>query len=113
MSFQPPITVLQAIRNIDSNLYLLPSIQREFTWWEDQIRWLFDSLMQHYPINSFLLWKVEGETKSKFKFYETLREYVEVHRIYNREFSTAGCPDFYGILDGQQRLTSLYIGLKG
>ncbi|MEX2493122.1 MAG: DUF262 domain-containing protein, partial [Nitrospirales bacterium] len=113
MSFQPPMTILQAIRNIDGNLYLLPSIQREFTWWEDQIRWLFDSLMQNYPINSLLLWRVEGDTKSKFKFYEILREYVEFHRTHNREFPTAGCPDFYGILDGQQRLSSLYIGLKG
>lgn len=113
MSFQPPMTILQVIRNIDAKQYLLPSIQREFTWWEDQIRWLFDSLMQGYPINSLLLWRVEGDTKSKFKFYEILPEFVEVHKTHNREFNTKGHEDFFGVLDGQQRLTSLYIGLKG
>ena len=113
MSFQPAITIFEAIENIDKRQYLLPSIQREFTWWEDQIRWLFDSLMQGYPINSFLLWEVEGETRQKFKFYEILKNYVERHKTHNDEFSTKGIPKFYGILDGQQRLTSLYIGLKG
>lgn len=113
MSFQPPITIHEAIKNIDNRTYLLPSIQREFTWWEDQIRWLFDSLMQEYPINSFLLWNVQGDTKDKFKYYEILKNYVERYKTHNEEFSTKGFKDFYGILDGQQRLTSLYIGLKG
>jgi uncharacterized protein with ParB-like and HNH nuclease domain len=112
MSFQPSITVYKAIQNIDKREYLLPSIQREFTWWEDQIRWLFDSLMQGYPINSFLLWKVVGKTKDKFKFYQMLDNYVERHKTHNEEFVTKGS-EFYGVLDGQQRLTSLYIGLKG
>lgn len=113
MSFQPPISIYEAITNIDNKTYLLPSIQREYTWWEDQLRWLFDSLMQGYPINSLLLWEVLGETKRNFKFYEILTEYVQRHKTHNNEFNTKGHKDFYGILDGQQRLTSLYIGLKG
>lgn len=113
MSFQPPISIYEAIKNIDDKTYLLPSIQREYTWWEDQIRWLFDSLMQGYPINSLLLWEVIGETKRNFKFYEILTDYVQRHKTHNNEFNTKGHKDFYGILDGQQRLTSLYIGLKG
>jgi hypothetical protein len=114
MAFQPPISIFEAIQNIDDRKYLLPAIQRDFTWWEDQIRWLFDSLMQGYPINSLLLWEVEGDTKGKFKFYEILRDYVERHRNHNEdEFQTKGRDRFFGILDGQQRLTSMYIGLKG
>jgi uncharacterized protein with ParB-like and HNH nuclease domain len=113
MSFQPPITISEAIKKIDDRTYLLPSIQREYTWWENQIRWLFDSLMQGYPINSLLLWEVNGSTKRNFKFYEILKDYVEYYKPHNDEFNINGHKDFFGILDGQQRLGSLYIGLKG
>ena len=58
MSFQTPITISEVINDIHSKKYLLPSIQREFVWSQDQITMLFDSLMRDYPINSFLFWKI-------------------------------------------------------
>lgn len=113
MSFQTPITICEAIRNIEQNRYLLPSIQREFEWHHEKIEWLFDSIMRNYPISSFLFWRVEGETKTDFKFYRFIREYRQRYKTHNEEFSTLGHTDFTAILDGQQRLTSLYIGLRG
>lgn len=113
MSFQTPITICEAIRNIEQNRYLLPSIQREFEWSHDKIEWLFDSIMRNYPISSFLFWRVEGDTKTDFKFYQFIREYRQRYKTHNEEFSTLGHSDFTAILDGQQRLTSLYIGLRG
>ena len=113
MSFQTPITIAEAIRNIEQNKYLLPAIQREFEWKCDRIEWLFDSIMRGYPISSFLFWRVEGETKKDFKFYQFIREYRERYKTHNEEFNTQGHNDFTAILDGQQRLTSLYIGLRG
>jgi uncharacterized protein with ParB-like and HNH nuclease domain len=44
MSLQTPITIAEAIDNIEANRYLLPAIQREFVWPSDKIEWLFDSL---------------------------------------------------------------------
>lgn len=113
MSFQVPITIADAIRNIETNRYLLPSIQREFEWKHEKIEWLFDSIMRNYPISSFLFWRVEGSTKSNFKFYQFIREFRQRYKTHNEEFNTNGHPDFTAILDGQQRLTSLYIGLRG
>ncbi|WP_066309620.1 DUF262 domain-containing protein [Bacillus sp. FJAT-29814] len=113
MSFQIPITIAQAIENIENNRFLLPAIQREFEWSHEKIEWLFDSIMRDYPISSFLFWRVEGETKSSYKFYKFLREYREFYKTHNEEYDTAGLSDFTAVLDGQQRLTSLYIGLKG
>lgn len=113
MSFQTPITIAEAIRNIEQNRYLLPSIQREFEWKHEKIEWLFDSIMRNYPISSFLFWRVEGETKSDFKFYQFIKEYRQRYKTHNDEFNTAGHNDFTAVLDGQQRLTSLYIGLRG
>ena len=68
MSFQTPITIKEAIENIESNKYLLPAIQREFVWKHSKIEWLFDSIMRNYPISSFLFWEVSGETKKVIDF---------------------------------------------
>lgn len=113
MSFQVPITISEAIRNIENNSYLLPSIQREFKWSHEKIEWLFDSIMRDYPISSFLFWRVEGDTKKQFKFYQFLKNYKQKYNTHNQELITDGHNDFTAILDGQQRLTSLYIGLRG
>lgn len=113
MSFQTPITIAQAIDAIDRGNYLLPAIQREFVWNNNKIEWLFDSIMRDYPISSFLFWRVEGETKNKYKFYSFLKEYRQKFKTHNEEVNTDGINDFMAILDGQQRLTSLYVGLKG
>lgn len=113
MSFQAPITISQAISRIETNKYLLPALQREFVWNSEKIEWLFDSLLRNYPIGSFLFWRVEGESKNHFKFYKILTEFRQFYKIHNKEIDTNGLPDFEAILDGQQRLTSLIIGLKG
>ena len=112
-SFQTAITIYQAIERIKKKEYLLPAFQREFEWDTDRIEQLFDSIMQGYPISSMLFWKVKGETKTNFKFYNFLDSYIEKKKTHNEIMSTQGINDFHAILDGQQRLTSLYIGLCG
>lgn len=113
MSFKDPITIASAIKQIDENRYLLPAIQRKFEWNHKRIIWLFDSIMQGYPINSFLFWKTEFDTSKNYKFYKVLNSYRDRYQTHNDEFKPSIQNDFITILDGQQRLTSLYIGLKG
>ncbi|WP_281862688.1 DUF262 domain-containing protein [Planomicrobium okeanokoites] len=113
MSFQTPITIKKAIDNIHKKKYLLPAIQREFVWDTDQIERLFDSLMQGYPVGSFLFWNVEKEKSKEFQFYEFIRTYHEKDNRHNPIASIDRQEDLTAILDGQQRLTSLYIALKG
>lgn len=113
MSFQTPITIAEAIDNIEANRYLLPAIQREFVWPSEKIEWLFDSLMRGYPISSFLFWNVESGSGPTYKFYRFLRKFRQVYQVHNEEASVDGLSNFTAVLDGQQRLTSLWIGLKG
>ena len=113
MSFQTPITIAEALSHIDQRRYLLPAIQREFVWSAAKIEWLFDSLMRGYPVSSFLFWQVEDLSRSGYKFYEFLRNYRERFQIHNAEANIAGIGGFVAVLDGQQRLTSLNIGLRG
>ncbi|WP_293914551.1 MULTISPECIES: DUF262 domain-containing protein [unclassified Sphingobacterium] len=113
MSYYPPISIKQAIDKIDYNQYLLPAIQREFVWNPRQIELLFDSLMRNYPIGSLLMWKVQGENKTDHRYYSILKTYREKYNTHCDEVNTSSIPDFEAVLDGQQRLTALYIGLKG
>lgn len=113
MSFQTPITVKEALEHIHQHRYLLPAIQREFVWKPDQIVRLFDSVLREYPIGSFLFWQVKPERKHDFQFYEFLRNYHEKDSIHNPKATLIGDGGITAILDGQQRLTSLYIGLYG
>lgn len=113
MSYQTPISIKQAIDKIDYNHYLLPAIQREFVWNSSQIELLFDSLMRNYPIGSLLMWKVQGDNKSNHTYYSVLKNYRERYNTHCEEVNTSSIHDFEAILDGQQRLTALYIGLKG
>ena len=113
MPFKSPITVQEAVNAIHEQRYVLPAIQRELVWGEDSICRLFDSLMRDYPISSFLFWTVRGDKKRDFQFYEFLRFYHEKNSRHNVKADVHGDNDITAILDGQQRLTSLYIGLRG
>jgi Protein of unknown function DUF262 len=113
MSFQTPITISDAISRIRDRRLLLPAIQREFVWSPDQVERLFDSLLQGYPIGSFLFWEVRDRGKIDYRYYEFLQHFRERYQIHNPEFNTEGHWDFDAVLDGQQRLTALYVGLTG
>lgn len=69
--------------------------------------------MRDYPISSFLFWEVEGQNVRNYQFYEFVQEYHERDGRHNPKSNTDGSHAITAILDGQQRLTSLYIGLKG
>lgn len=113
MAYEKPTTIKEAIDSIQKKKFVLPSIQREFVWEVDQIEKLFDSLMRDYPISTFLFWHVDKNKINDFQFYEFLRDFHERDSIHNPKASLANDEDVIAVLDGQQRLTSLYIALKG
>lgn len=113
MAFQTPITIKEAVDHIHNNRYLLPAIQREFVWLPHQIERLFDSLMRGYPIGSFLFWRVDPETAKSYSFYQFITNYDQrkPHNPVHGAPSTV--PGLKAVLDGQQRLTALNVGLHG
>lgn len=91
--------------------YFLPAIQRPYVWQPDQIIALFDSLLKGYPISSFLFWEIRPERRADweiYKFVDNFR-YGDTHN----EIAEPDGRDVVLVLDGQQRLTSLLIGLCG
>lgn len=112
-AYQTPITIQTALERIHRHDYVLPAIQREFVWEPDQICRLFDSMLRGYPIGTFLFWNVQAATASKFQFYDVVRDYHELKSPHSSKVAFPQPRDVVAILDGQQRLTSLNIGLCG
>lgn len=111
-SFQSPITIYHALEYIKGGYYILPAFQREFVWEAEQIERLFDSLLQDYPIGSMLFWRVRGNALNSFRFYSFINSYTEDFHTMDSAIQTAR-EGSYAVLDGQQRLTALYLGLYG
>ena len=111
-AFQTPITIQKALGAIERREYVLPAIQREFVWWPEQIECLFDSLMQGYPIGSFLFWMVRREGIEKYKFYDFMLDYHERDNAHCASVRAVTRDEISAVLDGQQRLTALNIWLR-
>lgn len=115
MSKYQSITIKEAMNNVATNQYLLPAIQRKFVWDIDQVEMLFDSILRNYPINSFMYWKIVDESiKQNYKFYTFIKDYARKFHEDNPDAPTRLLSnDFFAVIDGQQRMTSLYVGLIG
>lgn len=111
--YKPGGTIVAALTRIQQKQYVLPALQREFVWKPEQIERLFDSLMQGYPFGTFLLWKVTPATSAKFRFYDFILNYHERDAAHCPELPALHNESVHAVLDGQQRLSSLNIGLRG
>ena len=108
------------IEEINSRKIYLPAIQRKYVWDDDQITRLMDSIMLGYPIGTFLFWKVRKSiiNKKKYSMYEFIKDFHE-RDVYKNPSAPQPFPigsdeeTIWAVLDGQQRLTSLYIALQG
>lgn len=111
MSYKPD-TIAKMVLNRLNDTHFLPAIQREFVWGPEQIEALFDSIMRGYPISSFLLWELDPSQRGEWDAYEFLG-HASQRGNHNRVASTVGIRNLTLVLDGQQRLTALNVGLKG
>lgn len=113
MAYESPLTIADVITDISMNKYVLPAIQREFVWETSQIERLFDSVMQGYPFGAFLFWEFPSEKNNEYVFYTFLQNYYEKKKRHNSKINLAANKNAIAVLDGQQRLTALNIGLTG
>lgn len=106
-------TIKQAVEDIEFEKAFLPAIQRKFVWPRNKIEYLFDSLMRNFPIGSFLFWELKSEKAYEYVFYNFLKKYDERKPNNERKSGSFLHPEIIGVLDGQQRLSSMYLGLQG
>lgn len=102
--FQPTPGTLQynmLIHDIEKGLIKIPQFQRQFVWSKEESARLLDSIMKGYPIGTFILWKTKERLRS-------------IRNIGGLMLPDTPDGDFVQyVLDGQQRMTSLYVSMKG
>jgi hypothetical protein len=111
--YHPGGTIKDAVSSIAARKYVLPAIQREFVWNQEQICALFDSLMQGYPFGEFLCWQIEPENAGKYRYYDFVLNYHQRDDPHCHDLGILEGTPLTAVLDGQQRLTAFNIGLRG
>ena len=113
------MSISSVVEKITSRKIYLPAIQRKYVWGDNQITRLMDSIMLGYPIGTFLFWKVKKciINQKEYSMYEFIKDYHERDLYKNpsapQPFPIGSSDEFiWSVLDGQQRLTSLYIALQ-
>lgn len=106
-----PVSVYSILQQISKGELLLPHIQRPFVWDEDQMAQLLDSLLKGYPIQTFLFWKTQDAIAVR-KFQAELDPLREIGSTYDEASSKENVVKTL-VLDGQQRIQSLYTLFNG
>jgi len=86
---------------IDTGKMKIPKFQREFVWTDDQTAKLLDSMIKGFPIGTFIFWKTR----------EQMRHFRNIGNVALPEIPPGDAALY--VLDGQQRITSLYAVRKG
>ena len=113
------ITIYEALTHIKNGKYVMPAFQRQFVWSMEQIEKLWDSILLHYPIATFLIWRVDDSNVSwdtsfcNFMQDVTFNSRKESDSVNYELVNIDVKMTDSAILDGQQRLTSLYLSLFG
>ena len=107
---------IDALHSARYHTMLLPDIQREYVWEMNDIEKLFESIVDDYPVGSCIFWKTNKKilNKEKPNMYYFIEKYkkgetknIKAPEVFDEE------SDYYIVLDGQQRITSLCIALYG
>ncbi|MBR2587282.1 DUF262 domain-containing protein [Candidatus Saccharibacteria bacterium] len=107
------IRLKDLVAGMNNGDFVLPEIQREFVWDLDRIADLWDSIYRGYPIGQLLFWRANTNLPM-YSFLDAENEdnYLFVNK--KPEWTHGTLVDGAGktiVLDGQQRLTSLFLGL--
>lgn len=89
------------ISEIQNGVIKIPKFQRDFVWSIDKTAKLLDSILKGYPIGTFILWQTDERLN-------------DIKNVGNLEIpQTPEGTKVQYVLDGQQRITSLYAAYLG
>ena len=95
------LTFSSLMSAIEKGNIKIPQFQRDFVWSKDKSAKLLDSIVKGYPIGTFIFWKTKDELRA-------------LRNLGGLDLPKTPKGDFIQyVLDGQQRLTTLFASLKG
>lgn len=113
------ITIHEALQRIKDGKYVMPAFQRQFVWGMEQIEKLWDSILLDYPIATFLFWHVDDSNVTWDTYFCGFLSEVTFDNRKQADSVNYGLMSINlkdtdtAVLDGQQRLTSLFLSLFG
>lgn len=113
------LTTYEAMTHIQNGKYVMPAFQRQFVWSMEQIEKLWDSILLDYPIATFLFWHVDDNNVTWDTYFCNFLTSVTFDNRKQADSVNYELTDINvavtdtAILDGQQRLTSLFLSLFG
>jgi hypothetical protein len=113
------MTIYEALQKIKDEKHVMPAFQRQFVWSMGQIEKLWDSILLDYPIATFLFWHVDDSNVTGDTYFCGFLSEVTFDNRKQPESANYGLMSINinstdtAVLDGQQRLTSLFMSLFG
>lgn len=101
-------SIMALINQIRNDELVLPDLQRDFVWKDVQIRLLLDSIMRGYPFGSLLFWNTQYVAVPYREFVRDARPGL----TFSTKMKDVG-RRLTMVLDGQQRLQSLFLAIYG
>ncbi len=100
-------TILSILSKIHNGELILPAIQRDFVWDTERMYKLLDSIFRGYPFSTLLFWN----TKQRIQYREFTKDW-SADNHFTFQIKNDGKKGTL-VLDGQQRLQTLFLGIYG
>jgi len=101
--------IVEAVKDINEGKFVLPVIQRRLVWDEEKMEMLFDTLIKGDAFGGIMVIEEEKDTKPLFSYRNFTND---GSNLQSSEVLVLDKSQYF-VIDGQQRLQSLYIGLLG
>lgn len=111
-SLAPNQRIFDVLSAIKQGTYRIPNIQRGYEWDEERVTKLLDSVMSGYPVGAVMVWRPKPEVAKDIPTRQFIQHF-EATSDYSSDPSAPTDANAYLVLDGQQRLQSLYISFFG
>jgi len=108
----PNQRIIDVLADMQKGLYRIPSIQRGYEWDQERVLKLLDSIIQGYPIGALMVWKPDQNVASEIPTRRFIDNF-DSKEDYLSDSPHAADLESHLVLDGQQRLESLFLAFFG
>ena len=111
-NLNPNQRIYDVLLEIEHGKYRIPDIQRGYEWDKDRAANLLDSILNGYPFGAIMVWQPRDDIRDDIQSRDFVKEF-DSRADYLSQKAHPATKDAYLVLDGQQRLQSLYIAFFG
>lgn len=111
--FDPNQKIASVLKEIHAGSFRIPNIQRGYEWDSQRVLKLLDSIMNGYPIGAIMIWQPADDDAKEIRTRAFIRDYDDRADYLTSSPHASDAESPFFVLDGQQRLQSLYLSFFG